>query len=605
MIDIKNKIDCCGCQACGDICPKDVISFKMDEEGIWYPEINKDRCIDCHLCEKVCPIINRVSRPDNSNNPITYVLQAPNPIDRLNSASGAAYTLLVREVFKKGGYVAGHIWDSNYSVKGYISCNPGDLPLLQSTKYLQSNVEGMYKAVKNLLNQGKFVLFSGCPCQNAAMHSFLRKDYDNLVMTDFTCMGIDSPLAFKKYIESLESQYQSKVIFFKAKSKEVGWRYLTNKAIFENGKTYYGINGRDANLNATFLNVLVRPSCYDCKFKGFPRISDMTIGDYWRTNYDDDSLDDNTGTSYVILNNKKAEDLFGNVLPHCSHRKINYTEILGANPLAMKSLAYPKFDRHAFYDKLSTENFNTLVDGLYKEQKSVLSSKRKLLRALKNILASAYYNRYHPLSFISMLYYNVFSSKVKSDLGNGDVLIIRNVKLNLGKNALVKVRGHCILDGNNKSGKIEMRANSSLHLDNNYISGGSQIELGSNGSLTIGYKTIIGESVSIKSTSKVDIGEFSLIDNGSIIDDSDSGIVYFDGTLYDNKTISLGTHTLISRNAIVKGGTTLGDDTIVREFSSVKGKYPSRSVLEGTPAKIVDKDINWKHNFDFIWNYKN
>ena len=604
MIDIKNKIDCCGCQACGDICPKDAISFKTDEEGIWYPEVNKDKCIDCHLCEKACPIINQVSMSDNSNNPLTYVLQAPNPIDRLNSASGAAYTLLVREVFKMGGYIAGHIWDSNYSVKGYISCNPEDLPLLQSTKYLQSNVAGMYKVVKDLLNQGKFVLFSGCPCQNAAMRSFLRKDYDNLVMTDFTCMGIDSPLAFKKYIQSLERQYQSKVIFFKAKSKEVGWRYLTNKAIFENGKTYYGINGRDSNLKATFLDVLVRPSCYDCKFKGFPRVSDMTIGDYWRKRYDDDPLDDNTGTSYVMLHNKKAEHFFYSALPSCNHRKIEFSEIIKANPFALKSLPYPKFERASFYKRLDNEDFSAIVDDYCCLTEHNVSAIRKTKQLIKFVLRAAIYNKKYPLSFFWMLYYNLFSDKVKCSWVKGDLLILRNAKLHLGKGSQLSVKGHCVIDAENGSVDISMGDNAKMSLDHNIVKQGCHIDLAPNAHLSLGFRTIIGRFVSIKTSSGVEIGEFSLIDNESVIDDSDSGIIFFDGTLYDNKTISLGTHTLISRNAIVKGGTTLGDETIVREYSSVKGEYPSRSVLEGTPAKIVDKDINWKHNFDFIWNYK-
>ena len=122
MIDIKNKVDCCGCKACGDICPKDAITFKVDEEGFWYPFVNEDKCIDCGLCEKVCPILHPdFSKLNHSHTPATYIIQMPDANDRLASASGAAYTLLAREVFKQGGYVAGHIWDGKSKVKGYIS----------------------------------------------------------------------------------------------------------------------------------------------------------------------------------------------------------------------------------------------------------------------------------------------------------------------------------------------------------------------------------------------------------------------------------------------------------------------------------------------------
>lgn len=605
MINIQNKIECCGCQACGDICGKKAISFQTDEEGIWYPVIDKEKCVDCGLCEKVCPIINRANKSNNSNNPLTYIIQSPNPIDRLNSASGGAYSLIVREVFKKGGYVAGHIWDGKSSVKGFISCNLSDLPMLQSTKYLQSNVEGIYKAVKGLLEQGKLVLFSGCPCQNAAMRSYLSKDYDNLVMTDFTCMGIDSPWAFKKYIESLETRYNSKIVFFKAKSKEVGWRYLTNKAIFENGRSYFGIYGKDANLKATFLNVLVRPSCYDCKFKGFPRVSDITIGDYWRVNYDEDPLDDNTGTSYVMLHNSKAEKLFVPILQECLYRKIEYSEVLGANPLAMTSLSKPSFEREVFYERLQNEDFSSLVDEYCGKPMTQNSLLRKLLKLIKFIVIAAYYNRKTPISYIRMLHYNLFSSKVKANIFNGDVLILRNTKLTIGKNAKIEVKGHCIFDAKDKKTIVLLGDDASMIIDNNLIKSGCLINIKHNASLQVKYKTIISEDVCLYASSNIKIGEFCLIDKNVNIDDTDNGVICFDGTRYDDKTINIGTHALIGRNTIINGGTFIGDESIVREFSSIKGIYPPHITLSGSPATIINKNINWKLNFDFIWNYKN
>lgn len=605
MIKITRKEECCGCQACGDICPKESISFKADKEGIWYPEVNKDTCIDCQLCEKVCPILNKVTRPSNSMDPVTYVLQAPNTIDRLKSASGGAYTLLVQEVFKRGGYVAGHIWNDKASVKGYISCLPEDLDVLRGTKYLQSDVEGIYKVVKQLLNEGKFVLFSGCPCQTAAMRSFLKKDYDNLLMTDFVCMGIDSPLAFRKYIESLENHFNAKMVFFKAKSKEVGWRYLTNKAQFENGKSYFGINNVDANLKATFLNVLVRPSCYECKYKGFPRNSDMTIGDYWRKNITDDSLDDNTGTSYIMLHNTKAERFFEEIKEKCHCRKVSVTEILGANRHAIKSLSRPIFNREEFYDRLQNEDFTALVNEYYNTTKKDLSILSIIKKYVKVIVGGAYYNRKSPISYLRFLYCNLFSSKVETDIKNGDVLILRNTRLKLGQHSKVVVKGHCIIDGNGGQVCITLKDNAQLLLNNNLIENKASIELQSNSEVALGFKTILGNGVKINISSALNVGDFCFFDRDVSIDDSDSGIVYFDGTDNYSKNINIGTHTLLGRSCIVYGSTAIGDESAVREFSVVKGIVPAQSVLSGVPAKMIDNNINWKHNFDFIWNYKN
>lgn len=605
MIQITDKTDCCGCQACGDVCPKGSISFKTDEEGIWYPEVNMDTCIDCHLCEKVCPILNQVSRPDNSSDPVTYILQAPNTVDRLKSASGGAYTLLVREVFERRGFVAGHIWNDKHSVKGYISCKPEDLDILRGTKYLQSDVEGMYKAVKHLLQEGKFVLFSGCPCQVAAMRSFLKKDYQTLLLTDFVCMGIDSPLAFKKYIESLENQFQSKMVFFKAKSKEVGWRYLTNKATFENGKSYFGINNVDANLKATFLNVLVRPSCYNCRFKGFPRNSDMTIGDYWRKNIMADSLDDNTGTSYVMLHNDKAAKFFESIKEKCHYRKVSVAEILGANSLAIKSISHPFFSRDEFYKRLHLEDFSALVDEYYKKYKVSKTKTDTIKKFLKIIIGAAYYNRKHPLSLFRFVYYNAFSSKVHTDIKNGDVLILRNAKLKLGRNAVVNVKGQCIMDSEEHQSDITLDDNSVLNLDNNLIREGCNIKLHSDAQVSIGFRTIVSKNAELNISSNLIIGDFSFIDSNVTIDSTDSGIVYFDGTDIFKKDITLGTHTLLCQGCKICGGTNLGDESIVREYSVIKGEVPAKSILSGTPARVIDNNINWKHNFDFIWNYKN
>lgn len=605
MINIINKVDCCGCQACGDACPKGSISFHTDEEGMWYPKVNLDTCIDCHLCEKVCPIINRTKNEENSKSPLTYILQAPNPVDRLNSASGAAYTLLVREVFKRGGYVAGHIWNKFPEVRGYVSCNPEDLPALQSTKYLQSNVEGIYKTVKQLLKQGKLVLFSGCPCQNAAMRSYLRKDYDNLLMTDFTCMGIDSPLAFKKYTESLEKQFGAKIVFFKAKSKEVGWRYLTNKACFENGKSYFGINGRDANLRATFLDVLVRPSCYDCKFKGFPRVSDMTIGDYWRKKYDYDPLDDNTGTSYVMLHNKKAEEFFESVKPACNYRQVDFQDILKANKFALCSLPKPKFDRSEFYRRLHQEDFASLINEYFEKYQITSPGSRNYKKALKIILLAAYFCRKRPVDFLRFLHYNIFSKKISANILAGDILITRNVNLKMGDNSMIRIKGVCVLDGENDRININLAEKASFELNQNVIGSGTVINVHQNGTLVLGFKTILKENVFLSVSTHITVGEFSLIERRVSIDDTDSGVILFEDNNNAKRQIVLGTHTLVGQGSFVYGSTIIGDETIIAENAVVKGNFPAHITIGGNPAQKQKCNTNWKYNFENIWNYKN
>lgn len=605
MIEIIDKVECCGCQACGDVCSKKAITFQTDYEGFWYPVVDKTKCVDCGLCEKVCPIINRTSCITNRSEPECYVLQAPNLTDRLLSASGAAYTLFVNSIFKQGGIIAGHVWDDQFGVKGFISANAADLDILRGSKYLQSDVSCIYTAVRQLVKDGKLVLFSGTPCQNAAMRSFLRKDYDNLIMTDFVCMGIDSPLAFKKYIQSLELQFNSKIVYFKAKSKEVGWRHLTNKAIFENGKTYFGINGRDANLNATFLDVLVRPSCYDCKFKGVPRVSDITIGDYWRNKYDYDPLDDNTGTSYVMLHNQKASIFFEKIKKYCHYRPVEFKDILTANKFAVISLPKPIFDRAEFYRRMHKEDFSTLVSDYFTRKSTSRSFLNKTKKVIRLVMKSIYYYRYHPISLLYFYYYNVFSSKVKTNLMAGDIFVPRNTKVRLGENASIEVHGFCIIDGYRQKSFVHVGNGGRLILDHNSIGRGSTISVEDGASVSVGYMTFMESGIIIHARTGVCIGEFSMIDDDVRIDDTNKEILYFDEANSTDSQIRIGTHVLLNKGCIVKGSSILNDETIVSEYSVVKDVFPPRTLLAGNPAKEIKKNINWKHNFENKWKYRN
>lgn len=605
MINITNKENCCGCKACGDICSKKAITFPTDQEGIWYPKVDVDKCVDCGLCEKVCPILHPdFSELGNSSNPTTYILQAPEAEDRLASASGAAYTLLAKAVFEQGGYVAGHIWNGKSDVKGYISSNPEDLNILRGTKYLQSDTEGLFTATREALKSGKLVLFSGCPCQVAAIRRFLRKDYENLITADFTCMGIDSPLAFAKYHESMEREYGAEIVFFKAKAKEVGWTHLTNKAIFANGKTHFGINGEDANLKATFLDVLVRPSCYDCKFKGFPRTADITIGDYWRRKYDYDPLDDNTGTSYAILNNEKAERVFELCKPHCHYRQTTHTEILGANPLAARSLPRPTFSRDEFYERIQHEDFKAVVDDYYSRKHR--NTERNYKRGIKYLIKSAIYYRHYPISFLRFIYLNLISKQVKSDFWKGDVLHVRNSKIHLVKGSELHVSGQCIIDANSKNTThITIESGSSVYLNENVIKGSTQIHVGNKASLKLGKFTEIADNVNINLHLDCKIDAFTLISDNVTIDDTNEGIVLFNETTTPGQQINIGTHVLLRRGSVVTKGTRLCDETIVTEHSVVSGNHEPRIVLSGNPSKTIDNNINWKYNFKAKWNFKN
>lgn len=308
MITITDKSKCCGCNACSDVCIHRAITFKTDIEGFWYPEVNKEKCTDCGLCEKVCPELNIESLKKNDfEKPAKTIAAINKRMDiRWNSTSGGAYTALAEGMLEQGGYVSGAIYNDDFSVRNYVSNKSEDLEKLRSSKYLQSNATGLYSEIRDLLRKDEKVLACGTPCQMTALRSFLRKDYDNLIIVDFICRGVNSPKVYRKYLDSLERKFEGKVVYVKAKNKELGWRNLTRKVVFDNGKAYYGVSMEDDFRRGYHTNVFCRPSCYSCQYKGFPRIADITIADYWGIEKVNKNMDNNIGTSMILLNSKKA-----------------------------------------------------------------------------------------------------------------------------------------------------------------------------------------------------------------------------------------------------------------------------------------------------------
>ena len=303
MIDISDKAMCCGCNACGDVCAHDAITFKTDIEGFWYPEVDKSKCTDCGLCEKVCPIINiDTLKKNNLKQSICYVAEHKDIEVVFDSTSGGLFSALADIMYRNKGYVGGAIFNEDFSVRQYISPDKKDLIKLRSSKYLQSNFTGFYKQLRGLLKKGENVLVCGSPCQMAALRSFLRKDYENLIIVDFVCRGTNSPKVWRKYLDTFEERYGSPVVYCKAKSKEYGWRNLTQKVVLANGKAYY--EPKDSN-NYTkgYLQtgVFCRPSCYECKFKGYPRIADITLADFWGVENVKKVMDKNLGLSLSLI----------------------------------------------------------------------------------------------------------------------------------------------------------------------------------------------------------------------------------------------------------------------------------------------------------------
>ena len=362
MINIQNKVDCCGCNACGDICGKHAISFVSDDEGFWYPKVDKTLCVDCSMCDKVCPIHNKANYVERYKEPTVFAAYTKDEAIRLDSTSGGIHSMLALKMYEKNAYIGGAVYNPDYTVSQIVDDNSDRLSEIRSSKYLQSNAEGVYKEIRILLMNGKNVFFCGCPCQIHALYNFLGKEYDNLVTCDFICRGVNSPKVFLKYMEMLERQFRSCATEIKFKNKKWGWHNFSLRVKFENGKEYC----KDRYHDLFFIGYLqagnfTRPSCYECHFKGFPQKSDITLADFWGIEKLDPSMDQDKGTSLVMINSDKGMELFDSIKDKIEWRQFTMNDARAGNPAMDGSLSAAKPNREAFFNDLDKLPFEKVA----------------------------------------------------------------------------------------------------------------------------------------------------------------------------------------------------------------------------------------------------
>ena len=379
MIEVKNKKDCCGCSVCANVCPKNCIEMISDNEGFLYPEVDKERCVNCGLCEKFCPTINKLQLVEN-NQIALAVINKDNNI-RLNSSSGGVFTLLASEIIKNGGVVFGAALSENCKSVSHIPVRTlEELNALRGSKYVQSQIGNTYNEVKTVLENGKKVLFSGTPCQVSGLYTFLGKEYENLFTCDFVCHGVPSPLVWKKYVELREAKALSKTnrVFFRNKQK--GWKEYSLKFEFQNGKEFIKSVIDDLFLRGFARDLYLRPSCYECRFKGTNRPSDITLADFWGVESICPEMYDNKGTSLLILNSEKGNSLFDLISNSTINKEVDLKAAISFNSAAIKSVSMPK-KRDDFFAELNSISAKKLFNKYCKP-----TAKQKIRRVVGGIL---------------------------------------------------------------------------------------------------------------------------------------------------------------------------------------------------------------------------
>ena len=367
MIEIINKKDCCGCSACVQKCPKQCISLKEDEEGFLYPVVEIETCIDCGLCEKVCPVLHQ----GEERKPLkVYAAKNQNEEIRLQSSSGGVFTLLAEEIIKEGGIVFGARFDEKWEVKHDFTETIDGLSAFRGSKYVQSRIEDNFQKVEAFLKQGRKVLFSGTPCQVAGLKRFLRKEYDNLLTVDFVCHGVPSPGVWRQYLKEIialmcdknsvssdpSSMDNAHIESISFRNKSTGCKKysfaLTLSATSRSGvKNTVSLNEvfpKNTFMKGFLANLYLRPSCYACPAKCGKSGSDITIGDLWGAPSIIGQDDDDKGTSLVLINKD---------IPYLKNyssfwvKEVDYSSALAYNICIERSVGEPK-KRTLFYSSI-------------------------------------------------------------------------------------------------------------------------------------------------------------------------------------------------------------------------------------------------------------
>lgn len=385
MVEIKKKQICCGCSACYDSCPVNCINMEYDEEGFRYPKIDKTKCINCKKCESVCPILQKDNQLTNKNVNIskTFAVQNKNLDERMNSSSGGIFALLAKQIIKDNGLVVGAVITKDLTVKHIIVDNEEELKKIYGSKYLQSELDGVYKNIKRKLSENKLVLFSGTPCQIVALKSFLKNDYDNLILVDIVCHGVPSKKVWDSYIKWISNRKGKKVKNIYFRDKKNGWKNYNIVLEYDDYEREYISHSEDLFFNVYLDNIDLRPSCYECNFKNYNRDSDITLGDLWGIKEICPELDDDKGTSLMLINTEKGLNLWKKI----NVDKYNIIEIdrnvaFKHNSAAIKSVK-KHLNHNKFYRNLKKMPFDKAAYDAMKLnilQKAFLKAKRKIDR---------------------------------------------------------------------------------------------------------------------------------------------------------------------------------------------------------------------------------
>lgn len=363
-INKKNVLDlanvCTGCGFCTTICPTEAISLDEDGEGFLTPSVDDQKCIYCGKCYEKCILLENVD--DKKTVKCVYAAFSNDSSIRANSSSGGIFTELAKVVLEKfHGIVIGAAYQNDFTIKHELIDNFKDIPKLQQSKYVQSDISDIYKEIEKIADD-VMIMFTGTPCQVAAFHEYMKARKNMVIYVDFICRGVNSPGVFLKYLNELEDRNNSKISKIWFKNKEDGWNNYHTRIDFENGMVY-----RENRYNDSFMrgflkrNLYMRKACHECLFRGEKRIADITLADFWSVELN--NVDIEGGVSAVLIHSDMAEKLFSMVENNIYCEEKTLEDVRKGNACIDISVRIGE-RREEFYSRLKTENFSDIIRSM-------------------------------------------------------------------------------------------------------------------------------------------------------------------------------------------------------------------------------------------------
>ena len=354
---VANK-KCIGCNVCSSVCPNHCISMREAKDGFEYPIIDKRECLNCKACINTCPVVNATEQKNSLS--LSYAAYSKDEAIRMQSSSGGLFYCLAEKIIELGGVVFGATFDRDNRLV-HRSCDHIDgLKSFCGSKYVQSHIGDCYYEAEKYLKDSRTVYYSGTPCQISALKHYLRKPYDNLITQDIICHGVPSPLVLKKYLNKRQSEVDSRTEMINFRNKDSGWEKYSITIGFEDDSTYQCEYSRDAYMLAFLKNLSLRESCYHCSFRSKKRESDITLGDFWGINNILPQMNDDKGTSFIIINSEIGKKLFDLIDDNIIFQSVDLDEALAANP-SMTASVYQPIERSRFFRDIVNADFDYTV----------------------------------------------------------------------------------------------------------------------------------------------------------------------------------------------------------------------------------------------------